>query len=78
MSALHPWDAEMLTLLSARYGTTTGDAAQRHTGLSSFSRQRQSAAAYQVLLRLEAAGLVRRMDAERPVAWMLAAEAAKE
>lgn len=69
----HPWAAEMLAMMSDRWGTTTGDLAQRHSRLQhcGANRHQQSASALAVLRQLEAQGVVKKLDNEKPIAWVL-------
>lgn len=73
--ARHPWESEMLAMLSDRFGTTTGDLAQRHSKLMRYghNQHQRSAAALAMLRTLEAEGKVRKMDDQKPIAWMLVA-----
>lgn len=67
-------EREALALLSDRHGTTTGDIAQQMPSMRiwAYSRGVQSQKTLTVLRRLQACGLVKRMDNETPVVWMLA------
>lgn len=67
-------EREALALLSDQDGMTTGDIAQQMPSMRiwSYSRSAQSQNTLTVLRRLQACGLVKRMDDEKPVVWMLA------
>jgi hypothetical protein len=64
----------MLAMLNERWGTTTGDLAQRHSRLQHWgnNRHQQSASALAVLRQLEAEGVIKKLDDEKPIAWVLA------
>lgn len=72
----HPWEAELLALLSDQFGTTTGDLAKQHSSLVQYgyNQYQRSAAALSMLRTLETEGKVVRMDDRKPVAWILAVE----
>ena len=73
--ARRSWESEMLAMLSHRFGTTTCDLAQRHSKLMLYghNQHQRSAAALAMLRTLEAEGKVRKMDDQKPIAWMLVA-----
>lgn len=66
-------EAEALALLLPHVGIDTGAVAQSMPSLRIWqtNRRTQSQCALHALLRLEACGLARRMDNEKPIAWML-------
>lgn len=72
-------EREALALLSAEFGTTTGDLAQQMPSMAAwgYSRRAQSQNALTVLRRLQARGLVKWMDDQKPIAWILARPNAK-
>ena len=71
---LDHFEREALSLLSAEFGTTTGDLAQQMPSMKvwDYSRRAQSQNMLTVLHRLQACGLVKRMDDQKPIAWILA------
>lgn len=63
-------EREILALLDTDGGFTTADVARRTTTRFGHNGRTHSAFVRSILLRLEAAGLVTRLDDQKPVCWL--------
>lgn len=65
-------EAEAMAALSDRFGTSTLDVGRAMNGLRAFHGMPRSlvGSVGAILRRMEAAGLVKRLDSEKPVAWL--------
>ena len=69
---LTDYERKVLAVLAADGGYTTGVVAERVSPMFGGNKRAHSSAVRSWLLGLERRGLVKRMDDEKPVCWMLA------
>lgn len=67
---LTEYHQKILAALDTDGGFTTGDVAKRVSPLFGHNTRTHSAAVRSWLLQLEQAGLVRRLDDQKPVSWV--------
>lgn len=76
---LTPYEEKILTILDHKRGETTRRVAERCGHIAGgINRASQSALVMQSLKRLEKRGLVKRLDDQLPIAWVLAKEGGAE
>jgi len=74
-----PYEEKILAILCPKWGTDTRRIAERCGHVAGgVSRASQSALVLNSLKRLEKHGLVKRLDGELPIAWVLAKEGGAE
>lgn len=70
-------DMDVLCVLDGAGGFTTGDVAKRVSFRFGHNKRTHSAAVRAILLGLERQGLVKRMDDQTPVCWVLSSKGEK-
>jgi hypothetical protein len=76
---LTPYEEKILEKLHPKWGALTADIREECGHVAGgVSRASQSALVMQSLKRLEKRGLVKRLDGELPIAWVLAKEGGTE
>lgn len=76
---LTPYEEKILTILHPKWGSSTRMVAVQCDSIAgAVSRASQSSLVLNSLKRLEKRGLVKRMDGELPVVWLLAKEGGAE
>jgi phage head maturation protease len=69
---LTEYDKKILAALDTRGAFTTSQVAAKVAPMFGHNKRTHSGAVRSWLLRLEAAGLVKRLDNQKPVCWLLA------
>ena len=76
---LTPYEEKILTILDDKWGQTTRRVAERCGHVAGgINRASQSSLVLNSLKRLEKRGLVKRLDDQLPIAWVLAKEGGAE